>query len=80
MSKVDYIVSAGGGVYLPAIIIIHSTNVEVVIMMRNCGRKGKQEGKTTTYSGFLKKIEEKNRRKIARFDLDFFGLFIEARR
>ena len=48
--------------------------------MRNCGRKGKQEGKTTTYSGFLKKIEEKNRRKIARFDLDFFGLFIDVRR
>lgn len=41
MSKVDYIVSAGGGVYLPAIIIIHSTNVEVVIMMQNCGLEGK---------------------------------------
>lgn len=31
MSKVDYIVSAGGGVYLPAIIIIHSTNVETIV-------------------------------------------------
>ena len=40
MSKVDYIVSAGGGVYLPAIIFIHSTNVEVVIMMQNCGLEG----------------------------------------
>lgn len=44
MSKVDYIVSAGGGVYLPAIIIIHSTNVEVVIMMRNCGLERNREG------------------------------------
>lgn len=33
MSKVDYIVSAGGGVYLPAIIIIHSTNVETVVLL-----------------------------------------------
>ena len=80
MAKVNYSISAWEELCLPTIIIIHSTNVEVVIMMRNCGRKGKQEGKTTTYSGFLKKIEEKNRRKIARFDLDFFGLFIEARR
>lgn len=37
MSKVDYIVSAGGGVYLPAIIIIHSTNGEVYVEL--CRKK-----------------------------------------
>ena len=41
MSKVDCIVSAWGELRSPAIIIIHSTNVEVVIMMRNCGLEGK---------------------------------------
>lgn len=41
MSKVDYIVSAGGGVYLPAIIIIHSTNVEVCCRMSLVDEEGK---------------------------------------
>lgn len=34
-------VYAKGKPYLSAIIIIPSTNVEVVIMMRNCGLEGK---------------------------------------
>mgnify|MGYP006879226343 FL=1 len=44
MTKVDYSISAWGELRPPAIIIIHSTNVEVVIMMRNCGLEGKHRG------------------------------------
>ena len=44
MRKGNHIVSAWGELRSPAIIIIHSTNVEVVIMMRNCVLKGKQRG------------------------------------
>lgn len=39
--KDDYIVSAWRELRPSAIIIIHSTNVEVVIMMQNCGLEGK---------------------------------------
>lgn len=33
MAKVDYSISTWGELCLPAIIIIHSTNVEVVVML-----------------------------------------------
>ena len=39
--KDDSIVYAWGELCLPAIIIIPSTNVEVIIQMRNCGLKEK---------------------------------------
>ena len=37
-------VYAKGKTYLSAIIIIPTTNVEVVIMMRNCGLERNREG------------------------------------
>ena len=65
--KDDSIVYAWGELCLPAIIIIPSTNVEVIIQMRNCGLKEKQEVKPQDIVTFGKKNEAKIERKAGDF-------------